>query len=298
MGNKKIEIPESATVVVGDARDRWSGQDGFNTVSLKNWIELCDMASIPHVEAEILYEIPIMHLLEWERHPKSVKEMYKQIRELSKDGTMLRWDCCASGDIKYNMSNGDFEYKHEYAHQLHITDARAYEILFEFPDSIMHILQRPWIKPRIRDFYPVEYRAYVWEGKLVGISNYYPQISLEEEPADLIIQEVKIVKEYTERLTGMMETPIRIPGLTKEDPDRNQKSFTADFITTEGDPIFLEGGPSVYHRADPCCFPTGGIETWYCVDTFLEGVPIATRPYEHRVEMEDLKIEEYKEQEK
>ena len=52
------------------------------------------------------------------------------------------------------------------------------------------------------DGYPVEYRAYVEDGKLLGISNYYPQRPLPHVP-----EHIKAVSEMTQRFIAAAPTP-------------------------------------------------------------------------------------------
>ena len=102
---------------------------------------------------------------------------------------------------------------------------------------------------------PVESRAFVRDGGVLGISSYYPQRPLPEFPAH-----IQAVREQTEMLINAVRTPFQwhvepsLRGL-----DKDGVHFTADFIATAEGMIFLEGGPPHELGAHPCCFREGRI---------------------------------------
>ena len=123
-----------------------------------------------------------------------------------------------------------------------------------------------WIRDRMimSAGYPVEYRAFVANGRVAGISNYYPQRPLRKRQ-----DEIDAVNALASRLaTALAETrrqvvwPMPLPGhpegaeAEKAEPGTAERvHFTADFVITEDEgAMLLEGGPPHFGGAHPCCF--------------------------------------------
>lgn len=181
-----------------------------------------------------------------------------------------------------------------------VTDKNETNYIFEFDDRTrdaalkyvgsttdnrMPIWARPWIEAqRVKrpvdksmrgltpQSWPVEWRIYVIDSQVVGVSNYYLHLQIPHEPK--WIKDALKCAEYTARiLVGMKFKNIqpwhpRYIGSLAED----NYSFTLDFISTESGPMMLEGGPAVPVDANnipvrewgghPCCFigrPVKGI---------------------------------------
>ena len=128
--------------------------------------------------------------------------------------------------------------------------------MWEYPRETIPVWQRPWVEKLILDGYPVEYRAFVRDGHVAGVSNYYPQRPLRRMQRHL----GKVVNMTLELIRNVEppflwhETPLRLTsGL---DPDGVH--FTADFLVDKYDRVlFLEGGPPHELGAHPCCFRPG-----------------------------------------
>lgn len=152
-----------------------------------------------------------------------------------------------------------------------VTDRRTIQAIVEGPDGSTTFVARPWIKAsrwRVgedphrhgtpfagKGAWPCEWRAFIVEGKVVGVSNYYgwngeatPEDSraaiavrdLAQKMADHMVQRglfprlmdtefARLRPEFAEKLTAF---------------GRETVACTLDFIETEDGPLFLEGGPA------------------------------------------------------
>ena len=249
----------------------------FCPYSLGDWIGVCQRAQIPHV--------PAMHVTDFERydvlqheeagpHQQRLDASCKAVRRAARANCMLRWDCCASANLKFSMSEGR---KPDDGTLRHLPiDARLLEILQDYPRVVVPVWRRPWISGQMifLDGYPVEYRAFVENGKLIGISSYYPQRPLPRNDGH-----IKTIGEQVAALLEELEAPFEWP--IERDEKMNIRSmfptldgwkprndrprpdgihFTADFAATALGMVFLEGGPPHFMGAHPCCFPAGRID--------------------------------------
>jgi len=125
----------------------------------------------------------------------------------------------------------------------------------------------------LADGYPVEYRAFVQNGELIGISSYYPQRPLPRNDEHLAAIR-KHVATLIEELDGPFEWPAgpdeamaiktAVPTLEGKEPPAGTPHhdgvhFTADCAATTLGMLFLEGGPPHFMGAHPCCFQPGRI---------------------------------------
>ena len=105
-------------------------------------------------------------------------------------------------------------------------ELRTFDILYDYPEEEIPVWQRPWLSARLFMRYPVEYRVFVEEGVVVGISNYYIQRSLAAYPS--AESDIDAVKRMVVRLVKTASAD----------------SFSADFMKLDDTSIlFLEGGP-------------------------------------------------------
>ena len=187
-------------------------------------------------------------------HQERLRAAFQKMEKARLPGHMMRFDYCSSLEVKSSLSQGEWECRPEFC-RLELDDPRAFDILFEYPRPTAPVWLRPWENTLIVDGYPVEYRAFVRDGEVLGISSYYPQRPLPEFPEHL-----QAVRDQTERLIHAVRTPFQwhlkpnMRGL-----DRNGVHFTADFIATAEGILFLEGGAPHELGAPPCCFRDGEI---------------------------------------
>ena len=226
--------------------------DRFCPISLGDWLELCRETSIPHVPAERLTTLLRDDYLRFDtqgEHQDRLREAFGAIRKARFHPYMVRFDCCAPLHLKASLARGDPDWKPDFG-DLVLDDPRAFDIIFMFPREELPVWRRPWAKTIALDGYPVEYRAFVRDGEIAGISSYYPQRPLPEFPDHL-----DLVREYTGQLIAQAPTPFLWPLLSlPEDLDPDGVHFTADFMATDKGILFLEGGPPHELGAHPCCF--------------------------------------------
>ena len=233
----------------------------FCPVSLGDWLELCRRAGVPHVPAVKVAEIKREDYLRFDtdgEHQQRLQADRETIKAAVKNGCMMRLDCCSDAEVKHQMAQGNTGFRPEFG-AIMFGDMRSFDLVYEYPRDNIPIWQRPWVEVQAVDGYPVEYRAYVRDGKLQGISSYYPQRPLPEFP-----QHLETVREMTEKLIGNAEPPFlwhNTPMLLDAPLDLEGLHFTADFLVTQGgEVLFLEGGPPHELGAHMCCFRPGEIQ--------------------------------------
>lgn len=258
-----------------DVRADWKGDGwtGFNVVSLGAWLALCRDAGVDHVPAEEVATVAIDDLLRYDHDPPppTLREFFSKLDAAKQQHTMLRWDCCASMEVKHALGTGKPDWDPEFLRWFTIDDPRAFELIFEYPGDQMTVWRRPWMQTEIRDNYPVEYRVFVQDGTVRGISSYYPQRPLDQDRS--VTEDVISAKVMTVLLIEALPTPVcHLPGRGLS-PD--SKSFTADFMRLEDERlVFLEGGPPFGAGAHPCCFDH--VDDWAEAAAFtVNDVPVA-----------------------
>ena len=239
-------------------------QNLFCPISLGDWLTLCKQTEVPFIQAELIATLEREDCLSFDtqgEHQNRLREAFLAINRAKLPFHMARLDCCAGIELKFNMARGNNRWIPSYG-DIILDDPRAFDILLEYPRLRIPVWRRPWTEPMQYDSYPVEYRAFVNDGKIAGISSYYPQRPLIEFKGHL-----EQVRSHTEKLIEAVNTPFlwpltRIPdGMAPE-----QVHFTADFMATSADIYFLEGGPPHEMGAHPCCFRPGDISGIALVD--------------------------------
>lgn len=247
-----------------DRRDR-SARDLFNPTNLGHWIALCEAAGVKYVPAEEIARAPVDDLLRFDEKnaPATVPAFFSAVESamaIRGDQWMVRWACCACAEVKYRLGTGNPEWHDDLVKLFHIMDLRAFDLVFDFPEETIAAYARPWIKATVLARYPVEYRVFVHNDQIDGISNYYPQRAIPNNAETLFditrcyLQSVKLIK--------AQKRPLNCPPLDKHF-DITKNHWTADFIRNEdGEILFLEGGPphTTGGGAHPCCFPIGAID--------------------------------------
>ena len=242
----------------------------FRTVSLGDWLDLARKAEVPHVPATEVCEVRIHDILDYDTegpHEARLKAAWNQIAAARRPGTMFRWDCGATDTLKHLMAQGATPTDEVQDLQSPYIDIRLYELASEYPGETLKLWQRPWIRSRmlVAKSYPVEYRVFVREGRVQGISSYYPQRALRHEQS-----EIEAVTDLAERLAARLEGPLRWPEPIHNHPDTPADREatgaagvhgTMDFVITHDEgALFLEGGPPHFAGAHPCCFEEGRID--------------------------------------
>ena len=241
----------------------------FCPVSLQDWLELCRQADIPHVPAEQISSVQAQDWLMFDtigEHRTRLTNVRREISLNLKPGHMLRYDFCAPLETKIRMGSGTPDFDAAMAEFI-LDDPRAYDILWEFPRETVPIFQRPWIRARMQDNYPVEYRVFVRQGRIQGISSYYPQRPLDRNEAHL-----DRARELTLKLIDRVKPPFLWPN-SPMNPwmfaryGEDDVHFTADYlVNAQGEMLLIEGGPPHEMGAHPCCFRPGEIEGVALID--------------------------------
>lgn len=244
----------------------------FYPVSLGNWMAACERGRVDCVSAFKVADVATEALWRFDQPGEFVNAelsaMHRAIKQHRQPKCMFRWDCCAPAAVKWRLSEGRAEWSDEFGEPPSPDDPRAYDIIYDYMYRRMTVWQRPWTQARIIDGYPVEYRVYVWNGEVVGVSNYYPQRPLPE--TRLIRSEARLAEALTEVLMACIEAPMLLPEFVE--CDLSKLSGTADFMATERGLLFLEGGPphTAGWGAHPCCFRPGEIGGLALADRNIE----------------------------
>ena len=235
-------------------------RDSFNVISLGEWLALARRVNVPIVPARFLTEARLEDLrnasAELEDGPVSnrLRRFFSTIYSLNVVDEMLRWDCCAPEGIKNAMAQGAATQPPPSV--LTLDEPRLQDIMDALPPTqhSMTVWRRPWILPRIEGGYPVEYRVFVSDGKVIGVSNYYPQRVLQMTP--LVDHEIKLATLYAEAMIAAQLQRLVNPQIVDAGLDPRQMHCTMDFIATPKGLLFLEGGPPTLEHwgAHPCCF--------------------------------------------
>lgn len=247
----------------------------FCPVSLADWLALSTTAGVPHVPAQLVTTLNRCDCAMFDQpgpHQERLGLAFADMQNASKPNHMMRFDFCSSSETKYRLANGLHQWDPA-VRELTIDDPRVFDIMMEFPKERIPVWQRPWIDAAILDGYPVEYRVFVNDGRIAGISNYYPQRPLPRDD-----QQIQRVRELTHQLISAAQPPfLWNTGLLSrhfhETRDPDNVHFTADYIVASDDEVlFLEGGTPHELGAHPCCFEPG----------LIDGIALASRNHDHQ----------------
>lgn len=251
------------------------GTQLFSVVSLAAWLGQVKASGISFVPAEVACQIPVDTILGCEE-PRPGDEVHwaglVQARNTLGPADMMRWDCCATLDMKSMMQDGGETTQDAYLLQPHegnpalprwrapdvFPDPRTFDILFDYPGDHLPVLKRPWVEARRDGSHPVEYRVFVRNSEILGIANYYMQRPMTMTP--LVRLELKRALESTQHLVQHLHSQRALPfnlhadvGTNGFDPDK--VSCTLDFLVDQkGEVRFLEAGPPFGMGAHPCSF--------------------------------------------
>ena len=187
----------------------------FCPLSLGDWIALCERTGLPHLSATRVVDFERDDLLNHEYagpHQQRLDAAYEAVRGARAPNTMMRWDCCASAKLKWLMSEGRTPRNDDDLQDLPL-DTRILEIAWEYPRVLIPAWRRPWIAGDMLfiDGYPVEYRAFVENGRLLGVSSYYPQRPLPRNDRQL-----QTVEDLVDALLDALSGPFEWPAIKHE----------------------------------------------------------------------------------
>ena len=251
---------------------RLPARRGFCAYALEDWIELAAKTGVPMVDAErvaIFETADLKHHEQEGPHQGRLDSAFATALAARRASTMMRFDVCASAELKLRMSETGDAATDGARQQLPI-DMRLLECLEEWPRLTMPAWQRPWIGEQIRREagWPVEYRAIVHNGKLEAITSYYIQRPLRENASELttvatLARELAAATRAPYEWEARTDQRLRVrkhlgpltgtkPSSDAADPDKLQA--TMDFVATTHGIVLLEGGPPPWAGGHPCCF--------------------------------------------
>jgi hypothetical protein len=254
------------------SRGRWaqrraegSAMLGFTPTDLGDWMALCDRAGVAAVPAIKVAEGESFALLKSVDQPGGAEatDFWREVEQAKATfgpGWMMRWSCCSCIEVKHRLGVGKPEWHQDLLDLFFVADMRAYDLIFEHPLERIAAWARPWVQFDILDGFPIEYRVFVENNEIVGISNYYLQRPLPDTAQTQ--EDLRRVRDATQRLIAAQTKPINCPQAGEPIHRGIENWFSADFARLpSGAILFLEGGPAHFARggAHPCCFPMGNV---------------------------------------
>jgi len=268
---------------------------GFCPMDLGQWVGLARSAGVPMIPSVVIASGKTDVWNEESNDLGVISQAESVARHLSKGKYMLRWSWSSHGEVKQHINSGTRDWVPELA-QLYKEDDRSYELQMDYPLPDFAVYMRPWIdlkprkapsqtpaetveqreqengyrdqsgRPRLDiplrtyDAYAYEVRVFVENGKIAGISNYYPQCPSSEADAKM----VRLMDEAETMTSHLIAHQNKVLVMPKDQIAHGKpvNNWTADFVmTSDGQVLFLEGGPAHYPRggAHPCCFEPGKI---------------------------------------
>lgn len=235
----------------------------FTPQNIGHWLRLCLDAGVPMVPLDTIATVPVVDVRHFDTNMTPALTALVAAADgymAERTHHMLRWSCCTGDFMKWWMGSGKHSWNPE-MQRVVLDDERIYDLIWSYPEADVTLYARPWIKAKIIDDFPVEYRAYVWANSIEGISNYYPQRPLPNDANTL--KHIALVYAYVAKLIVTQQLPCNHGIDVPESVDIKKNSWTADFIVADdGRVMLLDGGPPFGGGADPCCFhpkDVGGI---------------------------------------
>jgi len=242
--------------------------------SLSGWINIVNQAEVPAIDVNIIGEIQVASVLSFDQITHKIDDIesirpgmelaHEELKWLCciihslSEQEMLRWDTCAPFGVKYAMGkpNDPGRPLDESGYTFHLDpdDPRAFEILFEHPEPTIKIIKRPWVNALMMDGYPVEFRVFIKDDEVLGVSNYYLQRDLPVN--DDILQLAELSADYARRIIKQCHESQVFPVNPQIEPGAvGYVTASLDFMVTEtGELLFIEAGPGFGFGAHPCCY--------------------------------------------
>lgn len=232
-------------------------QSAFNLLSLGEWLALARRVNVPAVPARFLTDLQIEDVFfdSLKEGPRAYRigQFEKSLAARPVDH-VFRWDFGAPERLR--LLAGEAATPLPPVHRITLDDPALTEGIKSLPSAQKNIAvwSRPWAPVREERGLPVQYRAFVKNGQLQGISNRHPQRPLRE--SDRVLHDLKLVEIYTETMIAAQLRPLANLQVAAGDLDLNLMHGTLDFLSTLKGLMFLDGGlPELpLGGADTCCF--------------------------------------------
>lgn len=250
----KPKVPTDEEVQASIARASRMDPGAMNVVSLRDWLKVAELASVPFIPGTVVAELNKDGYLKYDMPiGQAVLSAIEVLNQELADGEMLRFDSCAGLGLKSAMDiHGSIDKADKMDLGVHPGDPRAYDINYAYPGNVIPVLKRPIVDAKRIGSHPLEFRVFVAGGAVKAVSNYYPQMDLKasQEIDGWVSQAIG----YTEK----MIRAIQDAGMVTQKPGKDafsEVSATLDFLVDkEGTLLFIEGGPPFGMEAHPCCF--------------------------------------------
>lgn len=274
--------------------------DGFCPFDLGHWMDLAVRAGVPIIPAVAVARGPTSAWNEDRPYP-TLSAMIAKANAAVQSASgprMLRWSWASHGNVKGLINAGERDW-HPDLVELYVEDERTYDLQLVYPLPEFAIWMRPWVnlmsvrsplptndptraaedrrfwneiraqqgRPLIHgplptyDVFALEARVFVENGRVKGVSAYFPKCPL--DPVDPNVRTLFAkAREYAGKLVSSQTKPLIIPDC----PPLHGKAintWTADFVmSASGEVGLLEGGPphAPWSGANSCCFEGHEIE--------------------------------------
>lgn len=286
------------------ARNPGDAPGRFNFLSLPAWLAVVDRAGVPFIPAREIASLDVdlfSQVFDGVQSPEFTRFMESLIDGIGKN-EILRMEQCAPDTVKSEMGYG-----RDLGDGLEVdrdTGEKSVDLWSpRFFDTFMdlgHAQVRGYARPKaatvrvpgdwdgIKGEWPVEFRVFVQDGVVTGVSAYYPQAPLDADRWLGLAREAGRLAEQI--VAGMAELNLGVGngllcGDRPVDRARAEASpgtelwgpqdFTMDFLldADKGHLVFLEGGPGGWRQAAPCCFESGpfGEDALHGIKLALDG---------------------------
>ena len=238
------------------AKSLFNNNTRFIGSSLGSWLVEAEAAGIAHIPASQIFSMPRGVFLNQESGTEEESKIWADLDRAinaTPNDHMVRWDPCASIELKTKMEQAKLFAN---LNTLEMGDIRAFEIIMEYPADAIPVWSRPWHNAQYEGNYPIEFRVFVRDNNIEGISNYYIQRPLPEEQH--IYSSVKACAVAADKLVKSMRERNRQPWMPsfegRFDPAKIHASLDFLICKETGQALFLEAGPPFGAGAHPCAF--------------------------------------------